>query len=177
LVAELGRAIKAGILAGLVYGIFYAFSVLLLFPVVASLLGIYTYSPPAGIIGSWTYVQLRVNPLAAIIIGPIYGLIIGVIYAFTYSRLPGRKIGRWSISQTKGVVLAIIVWLVMLLIAIPTRLPTSAFFSEIEGAPLLQITMTAWALFLFITLGVQLGAFWDRFKPKTPQPTVSEAPI
>jgi hypothetical protein len=173
---ELGRGIKAGILAGLVYGIFYALSGWVIFPIFASLLGFYTYRPVGY--GAWYYVELRVNPFAGIIIGPILGVILGLIYAFTYNRLPGRKIAKWTVAQSKGVVLTLIVWVIILLISIPTQLPTSLFFSEIEGALTLQIIMTAWAFFLFVPLlGVQLGSFWDRFKPKTPQPAVNQPPL
>ena len=175
---ELGRGVKAGILAGLVYGIFSAFTIPLFFYLFASLFGFNT-SP--SLFGGY-YVQLGFNPFALIIAGPILGLILGIIYALTYNRLPGREIGKtwgnrartrplFKMSETKSIVLTFVVWIIIVLVSIPTQLQTSLFFSEVESALNLQIIMTAWAFFLFVPfLGQLLGQFWDRFKPKTPQP-------
>jgi len=160
---ELRRGIKAGIAAGFVYGIIYAFFITIFFYIVASLLGIPTTPPPLG--GS--YVALRVNPFMGIIIGPIFGIILGLIYAFMYNRLPGKKLGNWSISGTKGVVLTLLIWFIMFLIAVPTRLSTSLFFSELGAERALQIIMSATALWAFVIgLGRSLGYFWDRFRPR-----------
>jgi predicted histidine transporter YuiF (NhaC family) len=175
IVAELGRGIKAGILAGLVYGILYALYGLIFFQIFASQLGFYSYDAAVNY-----YVAHAL--FADIIIGIIWGLILGLIYAFTYNRLPGRKIGKsaraqWTVSETKGAVLALIVWVIIFLISIPTQLQTSLFLSEIEGALTLQILVTAVSFLLFVLmLGYQLGWFWDRFKPKTPQPVVIPPP-
>lgn len=160
--AELKRGIKAGIAAGFVYGIIYIIFLSLLFYIVAFLLGIPTAPPPFG----GRYVALRVNPFMGLIFGPIFGIIIGLIYAFTYNWLPGRKLGKWSVSGTKGAVLALLIWFVLFLIAISTRLSTTLFFSELGAERAFQIIMTGLALWAFVILGLQLGYFWDRFKPK-----------
>ena len=160
--AELVRGLKSGIVAGLIYGILYALMITVLFQVVGPLLDVPTSAPIFG--GS--YVVLSVNPFMAIIVGPIFGIILGLIYAFVYQRLPERKIGRWSVSSTKGALLALVIWLVLILISIPTRLSTTLFFSEFGEYQAFQIVLTLAALWLFLVMGIQLGSFWDRFKPK-----------
>jgi len=162
-VVELRRGIKAGIVAGVIYGIVYAFFITFFFYIIASLLGIPTAPPPFG----GRYVALRVNPFMGLIIGPIFGIILGVIYAFTYNRLPGRKLRAWSVSRTKGIVLALLIWFIIFLIAVPTRFSTGLLFSELGDYQIFQIFMTAMAAWCFIlVLGQQLGNFWDKFKPK-----------
>ncbi len=120
-------------------------------------------SPP---IFGGSYIALRVNPFMAIIAGPVFGVILGLIYAFVYHRLPERKLGKWSVSSTKGALLALLVWVLLVLISIPTQLSTTLFFSEFGEYQAFQIIMTLIALWLFLILGIQLGYFWDRFKPK-----------
>jgi len=154
---EFGRGVKAGIVAGLVYGIFYAIIIPIFFSLVASLLGFQT-SP--SLWGGY-YVQLRVNPFALIIGGPILGLILGIIYAFTYKWLPGRG------ARAKSYVFALIVWLIVALITITTQLPTGLFFSEVEGAQNLQIIMTGLAFLVFVLSFGELGWCWNKFGPKT----------
>jgi hypothetical protein len=172
LMAELGRGFKAGILAGLVYGIFQALSGWFLFPFFASLLGVNT--SPSFLGGH--YVHLEVSPFESIILGLIWGVILGPIYALAYNRLPGREIGKstraqWTASETKGIVLTLIAWLIVVPISIAAQLPTSLFVSEIEGERTLQIIMTAWGFVLSVPLlGRMLGWFWNRFKPKIPPP-------
>ncbi len=146
----------------MIYGILYAFMITILFQVVGPLLDVPVSAPIFG--GS--YVVLSVNPFMAIIVGPIFGIILGLIYAFVYSRLPERKVGKWSVSSTKGALLALLIWVVLILISIPTRLSTTLFFSEFGEYQAFQIVMTLAALWLFLILGIQLGYFWDRFKPK-----------
>jgi len=164
---ELVRGIKAGIVAGIIYGVFYALF-FWIFPIlVASLLGIPTTPSPFG----GRYVKLRVHPFAGLIIGPIFGIILGIIYAFTYDRLPGRKLLTWKDSEVKGAILALVVWVILFLIAIPTRISISLSFSELEEYRVFQIIMTLFALWFFIILGQQLGYFWDKFKPKEPKAT------
>lgn len=160
--ADLVRGLKSGIAAGLIYGILYGFMITVLFSIAGPLLGVPVTPPPFG----GRYIVLSVNPFMAIIIGPIFGIIIGLIYAFTYDRLPSRKFRNWTLSRTKGAVLALLIWLLLLLIAIPTRLSTTIFFSEFGEYQAFQIVMSLAALWLFLILGLQLGYFWDRFKPK-----------
>ena len=160
---ELTRGIKAGIVAGFIWGVVQALLVLVFFHIFASLLGIPTTPPPFG----GRYVVLRVNPFMGLIIGPIFGVILGIIYALTYNRLPGKKLGTWTVSMTKGAFLALVVWVVLFLIAVPTGLSTGLFFSELEEYRTLQIIMTVFSLWFFVIfLGQQLGNFWDKFKPK-----------
>ena len=156
---EFGRGVKAGIVAGLFYGFLYAITVPMFFYLFATLLGFRT-SPPSW--GWGYYVQLRVNPLVLLIVGPILGVILGVIYAFTYKWLPGRS------ARAKSYVFALTVWVILALITITTQLPTTLFVSEIEGAQNLQILMTAWTFFLFVGIfGTEIGRFWIKFGPKT----------
>jgi len=155
---EFGRGVKAGIVAGLVYGVSYAFFIPLFLWSFAPLFGFQT-SP--SIWGGY-YVQLRVNPFALIIGGPILGLIIGIIYAFIYKWLPGRG------PRAKSCVFALIVWVIVALITITTQLPTTLFVSEVEGAQNLQILMTAITFFIFVGIfGSALGRLWITFGPKT----------
>ncbi len=155
---ELGRGIKAGIVAGLVYGIFYAITVPAMFFIFASILGFQTYPSLWGVY----YVQLKVNPFSLLIGGPFLGLILGIIYALTYKWLPGRS------ARAKSYVFALIVWLIVALITITTQLPTTLFVSEVEGAQILQIIMTAWTFIVFVTSFGELGWFWNKkFGPKT----------
>jgi MFS family permease len=154
---ELGRGVKAGIVAGLVYGIFYAIIIPISFSLVASILGFRT-SP--SLYGGY-YVQLTVNPFALIIGGPILGLILGIIFAFTYKWLPGRS------ARAKSYVFAIIVWLIVVLITITTKLSTGLFFSGIEGTQSLQIIMTGLAFLVFVLSFGELGWGWNKFGPKT----------
>jgi hypothetical protein len=154
---ELGRGIKAGIVAGLVYGILYAIIIPISFSLFASLLGFRT-SP--SIWGGY-YVQLRVNPFALIIGGPILGLILGIIYALAYKWLPGRS------ARVKSYIFALIVWLIVVLITITTQLSTGLFFSEIEGAQNLQIIMTGLSFLVFVLSFGELGWGWNKFGPKT----------
>jgi hypothetical protein len=155
---ELGRGVKAGIVAGLVYGIFYALTVPLVFLIFASILGFQT-SPSFW--GGY-YVQLKVNPFALLIGGPILGVILGIFYALTYKWLPGRS------TRAKSYVFALIVWVILALITITTQLPTTLFVSEIEGAQTLQILMTAWTFLLFVVfVGNGFGWGWIKFGPKT----------
>jgi hypothetical protein len=156
-VVEMTRGIKAGVVAGLVYGICYVITVPALSTGLASLLGL------------GCCVQLRVSPLAALIIGPIYGVILGVIYAPTYGLLPLRRIGRIGESEIKGCVLGFVVWLIMLALGWPRA---TLFFSQIEGAAIFQTILTVWALILFVLMGGVLGNMWNRFKPRpTPPPS------
>jgi len=157
---ELIRGIKAGVAAGLLYGVAYAFFFVFLFWVLAY---IPTMPPPF----SGQYLTWRANPLLALIIGPIFGAILGIIFAFTYNRLPGKKLGIWTASITKGGILALIVWVILFLTTISTGFPTGLYISELEHYRDHQIFSTAMALLLFeFILGFQLGDFWDRFKPK-----------
>ena len=156
---ELIRGIKAGVVAGLIWGVVHALLGSVFFVFIASLLGIPTTPPPFG----GRYVALRVNPFMGLIIGPIFGVILGIIFAFTYNRLPGKQLS----SMAKGMVLALTVWVILFLMTVPTGVSTGLFFSELEEYRTLQIIMTAFALWFFVIfLGQQLGRFWDRFKPK-----------
>lgn len=168
---ELIRGIKAGVVAGLIYGVAYAFFFVLLFWAFASLYDI----PIMPFLFSGQYLTWR-DPLFALIIGPIFGTILGIIFAFTYNRLPGKKLGEWTVfvtkgawtvSMMKGAILALIVWIILFMITIPTGFPTGLYISELEHYRNHQIFLAAFALFLFVgILGFQLGYFWDRFKPK-----------
>jgi len=160
---ELIRGIKAGVVAGLIYGAFYAFVFLVFFVLLASLLDI----PITPLPFSGEYVTWRVNPLMALIVGPIYGAILGIIYALTYNRLPGKQLGKWTVSMTKGMVLALIVWVILFLLALLTWFPPGLLFHELEKYRTFQILLTVFASWIFVgILGQQLGRFWDRFKPK-----------
>jgi len=143
---ELIRGIKAGIVAGLIWGFFHAMLGLVFFPFFASLLDVPTTPPPFG----GRYVALRVNPFMSLIIGPVFGVILGIIYAFAYNRLPWKKFGGWTVSMTRGAILALIVWVILFLIAVPTGLSTGLFFSELEAYRILQVIMTAFAFWFFI---------------------------
>lgn len=166
---EMVRGIKAGIVAGLAYGISYAITVPVLFASLASLFGFRTTQ--LGWLGAGYYVQLRANPFASLIVGPIFGVTLGLIYALTYALLPGRRIARISESETKGLVLGFVVWLIPLALQ---RSGATLFFSEIEGAASFQMILTAWSLVLFLIMGVVLGNVWNRFKPKATQPPSAE---
>jgi hypothetical protein len=167
---ELIRGIKAGVVAGLIYGVVYAFFFVLFFWAFASLYDIPIMPPPF----SGQYVTWRANPLLALIIGPIFGTILGIIFAFTYSRLPGKKLGEWTVfvakgawtvSMVKGAILAFIVWAILFVITILTGFPTGLYISELEHYRNHQIFLMAFASLLFVgILGFQLGYFWDKFE-------------
>lgn len=159
---ELVRGIKAGIVAGLIYGVFAALWSFAGFALIASLLNVPITPPPFG----GKYVTWSVNPLAYPIIGLIFGVILGIIYAFVYNRLPEKTFLKWTVSMTKGAILALIVWIIMFLITVPTGFSTGLFFHELAEYRTFQIIMTAFAFWIFIILGQQLGYFWDKFKPK-----------
>lgn len=162
---ELVRGLKAGILGGLVYGVFYAFFVYFFFYAFGALFGVPTKPPPFG----GEYVKLSVNPFVSLIIGPILGIILGLIYAAAYNRLPGKKLGNWSVSMTKGAFLTFIVWVILFLISAPTNLPTSLLFHELGAYRAFQITLILFAMWFFVIFGEMIGYFWDRFRRRQPK--------
>ena len=165
------RGIKAGIVAGLVYGILYAFIVPICFALFSGALGVPT-APSFGDL----YAGLQVNPLMGIIYGLFWGTVLGLIYALVYDRLPGRRIWKLSISETKGTLLSMSVWFIVTSLGISNRLRQGV---DVGWAtwPALQIVLSATGLGLYILLGLQLGYFWDKFKPKeSEEPTLTPVP-
>jgi MFS family permease len=111
------------------------------------------------------YAGLHVNPLTGPIYGLFWGTVLGLIYALVYDRLPGRRLWKLSISETKGTLLSISVWFIVTTLGISNILRQGV---DVGWAtwPALQPVLSATGLGLCILLGLQLGYFWDRFKPK-----------
>jgi hypothetical protein len=153
--AELGRGVKAGIVAGIIYGI-----------VVGILQAIVTIGMWDTIISAYdqavsgygvtmTLTQAVLLPtlfISGIIGGIIGGIILGLIYAAIYNSLPG------STSVKKGIVLAIIFWLIF-------SVGLGYASLGVYGTTFFIIQNIVIGLIVSIFWGYLLGKFWDRFAP------------
>ena len=158
--AEFGRGIKAGIVSGVIYAIVSAIVLsIVVFAVFDWLLSSYTGTGfgyfMMGSFGATVIITGIV--IGTIIWGIIAGIIFGLIYAAVYNSLPG------STSGMKGIVLAIIAWLIFSV--------GLGWGSIVFGYTYFAITIIT-GLILWIFWGYLLGKFWDKFggKPQTTAP-------
>jgi len=130
--AEYGRGIKAGIIGGVIAGIILAI-------LTALILFIFE--------GSTDFTTTIWTMIIGNLIGfIILGIIFGIIFAATYDKLPGAT------AIKKGMVLAIIIWIIFLLIGFFTSYSTYGIETFGGGVITGLISSIIW--------GYLIGKFW-----------------
>ncbi len=136
--AEFVRGIKAGIIAGIIYGIANIMLMVGLTEVIYP-----GYWALAGAAGA-TEMVIGIFTVTAIISGIIGGLIFGAIYAAAYDSLP-------SSSIVKGIIVAIILWLIF---------SVALNYGTIGTYPIIAV----FGLISSLIWGAFVGVFWDKFE-------------
>ncbi|MDA4122751.1 MAG: hypothetical protein OK456_06180 [Thaumarchaeota archaeon] len=147
-----GDGAKAGLVAGIPYGIVEAIIVYL--SLVSSKASIETaiaksIPPNSGLTANQLYsITLLIAPAVVVIFGVIGGLILGAIYGWKYEKIPGKT------SMVKGLVLAGILWVLLSVLGGLGNLQDGA------GVYLTQVGTGLGTALLF---GFVLAYFYDRF--------------
>ena len=154
--------IKAGVVSGLIYGIFLA-------PLIYLELILFKEEYMSMIIASLTSssitpeeaynITLLIGPILVFIMGIILGLIFGIIYGWAYNRIPGRT------SIIKGIIFGLILWFILsVLLGLGNLWYSVTYYLYGLGVGLIE----------YLIFGVLLGFFYNRFIPKAVEKALSQ---
>ncbi len=154
--ADYNRGVKAGGYAGFIFGVINAILVTIILLVLWESFS--TTSMPD--FASSIFISIIITSfISTIFSGIIGGAIFGVIYAAIYNKLPG------STSAMKGIVLALVYWLVFsIIIGYYRRSDYDIMYYYVVNIGL--------GLVLYLFWGVLIGKFWDKYADGEKKPLV-----